>query len=261
MKTTFSLEKLAVINALVQYDPETGSFFKKTPPFSEYSALNGDGYKVITIMGTIYRAHILAWWIMTGDSVPSRKEIDHINRIKSDNRWGNLRAIPRSRNNHNSNPHKNNKSGVKGVSWISRDSKWDARIKINGVLHLLGRYERFEDAVAARVAAEKLYLGECPSERTGVPPKPAKEPARVEKVRWIDTHLDEFKANRSLKVRKTNTSGCPGVRFHKASGLWQVRIVVSGREKSLGYFKEYDEAVGARLRAEVEYFGKTHRDG
>lgn len=40
-----------------------------------------------------------------------------------------------------------------------------------------------------------------------------------------------------------NKSGYKGVRLHKASGLWQVRIMRERKEISLGYFKTIEEAV------------------
>lgn len=39
-----------------------------------------------------------------------------------------------------------------------------------------------------------------------------------------------------------NTSGYKGVRLHKHSGLWQVRISRNKKEISLGYFKTIEEA-------------------
>ena len=261
MRTKFSDEKLSALNLSMRYDPETGSFFKRVRDLDVLiaGAVN-DGYRIIRLLGIPYRAHILAWWVMTGSSVPSGYEIDHINRDRGDNRWMNLRIVKRSRNNHNSNPHRNNTSGVKGVSWVKRDNKWDARIKIGGKVILLGRHEKFEDAVAARMVAEQSHLGESPTARTGVPSAPATAPIIQKRTRWIDENRGEFRENRSLTVKRTNTSGCPGVRLHKQSGLWHARITVSGKELSLGYFKEFQGAVTARLAAEMAHFGRTHKD-
>lgn len=48
-----------------------------------------------------------------------------------------------------------NTSGVTGVHWSNQNKKWNARITIRGVTHQLGFYPNFEDAVAARKAAER----------------------------------------------------------------------------------------------------------
>jgi hypothetical protein len=54
----------------------------------------------------------------------------------------------------------NNKSGVTGVIWHRRSSKWRAFIRINGKQIELGLFDRFEDAVVARKEAEEKYFGE-----------------------------------------------------------------------------------------------------
>jgi hypothetical protein len=49
----------------------------------------------------------------------------------------------------------NNKSGVTGVIWHKRSSKWRAYIRINGKQIELGLYEGFENAIRARKKAEE----------------------------------------------------------------------------------------------------------
>lgn len=260
-------KQIEAFSRLVSYDPDTGELTWLVErhghggayPIGSVAGRKAvSGYIRVGLGGLQCRAHRVAWFLMTGSDVPEGKEIDHINRDRADNRWANLRLVDRSRNNHNSNPHRNNTSGVKGVSWVERDGKWSAYIKIGGRVHGLGKFARFEGAVAARVAAEKALLGESPTEVTGVPAPPKK--ARVVKPRWIDENKDTFRANRTLVVRSSNTSGCPGVRLHKKSGMWQARIVVNGKEISLGYFKDMEGAVDARLSAERQHYGKTHKD-
>ena len=55
-------------------------------------------------------------------------------------------------------PPKNNKSGVKGVSWCAERGLWEAYIQIHGKRKYLGRYGKFDEAVKARKAAEELYF-------------------------------------------------------------------------------------------------------
>jgi hypothetical protein len=52
-----------------------------------------------------------------------------------------------------------NKSGYPGVYWYEQDKIWDARIKIDTKLKLLGRYKRKDDAIKARMNAELEYYG------------------------------------------------------------------------------------------------------
>lgn len=55
---------------------------------------------------------------------------------------------------------KNNKSGVKGVSWNTKRKKWVAQIRFQGKNYYLGRYEKIEDAIFARKEAEEKMFGE-----------------------------------------------------------------------------------------------------
>lgn len=66
---------------------------------------------------------------------------------------------------------------------------------------------------------------------------------------------------RNSAKSKRNTSGVNGVCFHKRIGKWQVRIGNGAlqKEKHVGYFDDFDKAVSARMRAEVELgYHKNH---
>lgn len=91
-------------------------------------------------------------------------QIDHWNRNKLDNRKKNLRIVTPSINSINSinrSLRSDNKSGFRGVTywWGNRSDKWMAEIKIGTERIKLGIYDRLEDAVKARLAAEIKYLG------------------------------------------------------------------------------------------------------
>lgn len=49
--------------------------------------------------------------------------------------------------------------------------------------------------------------------------------------------------------KRNNTSGCPGVRWHLQGKKWNARITIKGKEKSLGMFNTFEEAVKARYEA------------
>lgn len=49
--------------------------------------------------------------------------------------------------------------------------------------------------------------------------------------------------------KRNNTSGCPGVRWHSQGKKWNARITIKGKEKSLGMFNTFEEAVKARYEA------------
>lgn len=88
--------------------------------------------------------------------------IDHIhgNKTRNDNRKSNLRIATPSQNMMNKPLLKNNTSGVTGVSWNKRKGKWESYITIDDKRKGLGYFSNFDDAVAARKAAEEKYFGE-----------------------------------------------------------------------------------------------------
>lgn len=88
--------------------------------------------------------------------------IDHIhgNKTRNDNRKSNLRIATPSQNIMNKPLLKNNTSGVTGVSWNKRKGRWESYITIDDKRKGLGYFSNFNDAVAARKAAEEKYFGE-----------------------------------------------------------------------------------------------------
>lgn len=61
--------------------------------------------------------------------------------------------------NFNQGMRKNNSSGKTGVSWSEDRQKWVAQICLNDKQTSLGRFDTFEEAVAARESAELEYMG------------------------------------------------------------------------------------------------------
>ncbi len=117
--------------------------------------LHKNGYKQIKVDGKLYRNHRLVWFYHYG-YFPEHS-LDHINRIKDDNRIENLREVSQSCNLRNAKVLKNNLSGIKGVSWFSRNNKWRASINIlNKNVHL-GYFQTKLEAAEARWQAEVKY--------------------------------------------------------------------------------------------------------
>lgn len=88
--------------------------------------------------------------------------VDHIHgsNTKNDNRKSNLRIATPNQNTMNHGVSQNNKSGATGVFWYKYNNKWRAYISVNNRRINLGYFENFDDAVAARKAAEEKYFGE-----------------------------------------------------------------------------------------------------
>lgn len=96
-------EKLTydVASEWLRYDPETGDiFWTKDQGKRRAGKIAGGslmkGYKRLRIDGQAYSHHRVAWLLMAGEW--PKGEIDHINHVRTDNRWCNLREATRSQN-------------------------------------------------------------------------------------------------------------------------------------------------------------------
>lgn len=149
------------LRSILHYDQETGIFTRKVRTSNSVKVgdvagcLEGEGYLQIQLQSRKHKAHRLAWLYIHG-SWPT-DQIDHINRIRTDNRIANLREVSHKQNGQNRSTQSNNTSGHPGVYWNKRDSKWQASIMHNCKHIHLGYFSILEEAVAARKAAEKLY--------------------------------------------------------------------------------------------------------
>jgi len=107
----------------------------------------------LKVDGVKYQAHRLAWLYVYG-YLPEN-DIDHIDRIKGNNRIENLREVSKVCNLRNTGNIRSNTSGVKGVSFINKKHKWQAQIMINRTSFHLGYFTSFTEAVCHRLAAEQ----------------------------------------------------------------------------------------------------------
>lgn len=85
---------------------------------------------------------------------------DHINRDTFDNRKCNLRKASHSENMKNRSVSKNNSSGITGVYQHSVNKKWCSQIVVDSNTYYLGYFDNKEQAIIARLKAEKEYYGE-----------------------------------------------------------------------------------------------------
>lgn len=92
-------------------------------------------------------------------------EIDHADGDKLNNRIDNLRVATRWQNMKNVKTYTTNTSGRKGVYWHKTIRKWNAGIRIDGKQKSLGMFDLMEQAIAARVAAERQHYGEFANDR------------------------------------------------------------------------------------------------
>ena len=144
------------LKSQLDYDKETGVFTWKVRNSNRVKIgqvagnAHNCGYIELQVLGEKHLAHRLAWLYVHGEYP---KIIDHINGNRSDNRICNLRNVGYKENTYNSKLRKDNKSGVKCVSFNIKLKKYEVRIFHDGKLQNYGYYENLEDA--KKVADEK----------------------------------------------------------------------------------------------------------
>ncbi len=145
---------------LLIYNPFAGHFCwlvgrRGTKAGKVAGYLRRNGYRSIGIDGRLYLVHRLAWLYVTGQWPV--QQIDHINGLRHDNRWLNLRAASPVQNSRNAKRRSINKSGAKGVRWHKRSRKWNAEIRVNGRQISLGYFDTLSDAAAAYSKASNVH--------------------------------------------------------------------------------------------------------
>ena len=156
-KKAIELPPLEILDELIAYDKETGELFWKHREAKHFNAsaartkesiqeqwnsryagtvagnLNKfKGYQTIKILCKAFAAHRLAYLMATGVN-PLNMQIDHINGIRDDNRFSNLRLVNSSGNNRNRSMHTNNTSGTMGISsYQHKPDCWVGVVQVDG---------------------------------------------------------------------------------------------------------------------------------
>lgn len=114
-------------------------------------------YATVKAKGHHRYAHRIIWILHNGP-IPDGLDIDHINRIKTDNSIENLRVVTKSQNGHNAGVSLSNTSGVTGVIWRECRETWEVKITVNREVRYLGVSRDFFKACCLRKSAElKVY--------------------------------------------------------------------------------------------------------
>lgn len=149
----------ATLKELFHYDKETGVFERKKTisafcsQIKTVGSYDKFGYLTIRIDGKSYKAHRLVFLYVYG-YLPEN-DIDHINRVKDDNRLCNLREVSRICNSRNIDVRRNNSTGINGVYRIRKNGKFSAQITINKKMVNLGSFTCIVEAACHRLAAEQ----------------------------------------------------------------------------------------------------------
>lgn len=138
------------LKRLFIYSPETGIFERIVRTSGAKLGYAGSkapsGYLQIRINYKLYYAHRLAFLWMVG-RFPT--EVDHINRIRDDNRWINLKEVNHYQNMQNQPVRKDNKAGYRGVYFDNRSNRWIARTHRMGKSQYIGSFKTREEACKA----------------------------------------------------------------------------------------------------------------
>jgi len=176
---TKPLPDQAMLLKLLRYDPDTGKLVwrERSPDmFSDdgthtaevrcggwnkrfsgkpaFASDTGHGYLEGFICNDKFLAHRIIWKLVTGHDP---EFIDHINGVRSDNRFCNLRTVSIRENSMNTKIRARNRSGCHGVTWRPESSNWRAMIKVGAKFMHLGHYDDVEEAIRVRRAAERKY--------------------------------------------------------------------------------------------------------
>lgn len=143
------------------YDLESGVFVRigssnsKSQRGTRVGSVHSAGYLTVRISNKQHFLHRLAWIYCYGD-IPQGMKIDHVNRIRNDNRLINLRLVTCQQNQQNKVISKFNKSGYSGVYYCNTYKKWKAQIGVGKRrTKALGSFTSKSEAISARLAAEK----------------------------------------------------------------------------------------------------------
>ena len=172
-----SLPSPEQLRQLLRYEPETGKLFwlprgvdcfpsegackswnTKYAGREAFTFISANGYPTGHLLGKARKAHRVIWAIVTG-AWPT-EFLDHINGVRSDNRFCNLREATMAENNRNRGPSRFNTSGYKGVRYDKKSNRWIAKIGYQNAPVYLGCFKTAEEAYDAYCEGSKRLYGE-----------------------------------------------------------------------------------------------------
>jgi len=118
-------------------------------------------------------------------------------------------------------------SNVVGVVWVKNRKLWGSKIQVGEKIIYLGEFKLLEDAIESRKSAEIKYFGK-----------------EIEKKYKKTTTFND------------NNIKCKGVIWNKREEKWKCVITFNKEKYYFGHFNIFDEAVIARLQAELKFYGK-----
>jgi hypothetical protein len=125
-----------LLNELLEYNPDTGILtwigkrrYTNTAVGQEAGYIDSKGYRRVSIFGKKYRSHRLIWKMVYGEDPDENKVIDHVNRVRDDNRICNLRVVSVLDNNRNAKVRKPGATGISNITWHKQEKVYRVRVK------------------------------------------------------------------------------------------------------------------------------------
>ncbi|MCK5609397.1 HNH endonuclease [Candidatus Pacearchaeota archaeon] len=151
-----------LVKDLFNYNPETGILTRKINKGSAKAgdiagSINSKGYLLTRINGKKYLNHRIIFLFVYG-YLP--EFMDHVDNNRLNNKIENLRECTWNENQHNALLRKDNKSGIKCVTWHKATKKWMAAIRINKQSKHLGVFSDIKEAKKSVDDARIKYHGE-----------------------------------------------------------------------------------------------------
>lgn len=152
-------ETLELFTKALNYNPITGlftwsdnvrDFNNKYYPDEIAGTINDKGYRILTVKGHKLLAHRLVFYFMTNKYPTPNQVVDHINHIKDDNSYANLRLTTIQQNNLNKTLAKNNSTGIQGVWYCQRRQQYIAQIRKKGYKRWERKFDTLGEAECAR---------------------------------------------------------------------------------------------------------------
>jgi hypothetical protein len=164
------LPEQAVLLLLLHYDEETGvlawntregrKVFNKNKAGKDATSNSSLGYRTIFLQGKNYPAHRIIFKWMTGRE--PIQTIDHVNGIKWDNRWCNLREATHAQNSWNTGLASKSETGRKNVAPRKSKGKisYVATVKKNKKYHYTRAFGTIEEANEAAISLRDRLHGD-----------------------------------------------------------------------------------------------------
>ena len=129
---------------------EIWRWFKYRNYWKQSLSLDNNGYYWILLNNKQYRLHrIIAMVYLELDITDTKRQVDHIDRCRTNNNVNNLQLVSHSQNQFN--------KGAKGYCWINRNKRWRVRIHLNSKMVYQKYWENEEDASADYIKQKEIY--------------------------------------------------------------------------------------------------------